>query len=105
MPRTLGLAVSGSLGDRIGSVAAVIEGLESLASIEWAWPKLVMAMSICADRAILLRGRGSELAPAAEAALNRLEVTIREHPALAEPGGRELAAELLRLIERVRRAR
>jgi hypothetical protein len=91
----------GSLSDKIHAVAMTLRACESLAAVESRYSHILRTLDQLAERIARARRSGSVPMPVAPA-LKWLHHVVQELPALDEPGGEGLRAELLAAIARLR---
>ena len=91
---------TGSIADQLNGVAILLRGCEDIATIEWAWPRLVRALEAVAERAAAVRRRGGEPA-GLQGSLAWLRQVVQDHGALSGPDGEPMRQELLLLIDRI----
>jgi hypothetical protein len=92
---------TGSIADQLNAVAIVIRACADLPELEYRWPRIVRSLKASTDRAGRVRRHGG--APVGiDGPIAWLEATVKDHPALREPGAEPLQSELLGLIRRVR---
>jgi hypothetical protein len=98
MSTTIG---TGSIIDQLNAVAITLRELENLPAVAWRWGRVVGALEDVVRRLSVVRRQGGATASVA-GPVAWLEATVRDHPAMQEPGAEPLREELLRLADRIR---
>jgi hypothetical protein len=91
----------GSVSDQVNSVTVILHQCPDLPAVEWAYPRLVRRLDAVRVRVDSTARRGGS-SPGVAGPLRWLDQVVRELPALDEPGGEPLRAELRSLVARIR---
>jgi hypothetical protein len=91
----------GSPGDQVNSVTVLLHQCQDLHAVEWAYPRLLQHLDYVKQRVDRVARQGGSC-PGVAGPLRWLDQVLRDSPALDEPGGEPLRAELRQLVARIR---